>query len=309
MRVTLYPIKRLPVLAATLLLAGAAAVSLGMPGTVFADAPTTAAPATAPAADSASVSAPSATTSAAPAPDHETVSNPYGLDALWKGGDFVARFVLILMLVMSAGTWYIMIVKLIDQARLFKQHKLANDKFWTASSVRDGLAQLKEGSPFWYIAERGSAANQHHEGTMVEQIDRSTWITLSVNRAVEEINSNLQGGLAVLATVGSTAPFVGLFGTVWGIYHALTAIGIAGQASIDKVAGPVGEALIMTAIGLAVAVPAVMGYNWLVRRNKGGMERVRAFASDLHSVLLSGARVGEQTAQPQAAPAARARAA
>ena len=237
----------------------------------------------------------------------ETVSNPYGLDALWKGGDFVARFVLILMLIMSAGTWYIMIVKLIDQTKLFKQAKLANQKFWTAASLPVGLAQLKPGTSFWYIAERGIAASQHHEGTMVEQIDRSTWITLSVNRAVEEINSSLQGGLAVLATVGSTAPFVGLFGTVWGIYHALTAIGIAGQASIDKVAGPVGEALIMTAIGLAVAVPAVMGYNWLVRRNKSGMEKVRGFSSDLHSVLLSGARVGEQVPQQAAPPQSAAR--
>ena len=290
MSINLYPIKRLPALAATLLLVGAAALSLGMPVAAFADAPVTAA------ADPAAP-APAA---AATAGEHETVSNPYGLDALWKGGDFVARFVLILMLIMSAGTWYIMIVKLIDQTRLFKQARIANQKFWTAASVPDGLAQLKAGTPFWYIAERGTAASQHHEGTMVEQIDRATWISLSVNRAVEEIQSSLQGGLAVLATVGSTAPFVGLFGTVWGIYHALTAIGIAGQASIDKVAGPVGEALIMTAIGLAVAVPAVMGYNWLVRRNKGGMERVRSFSSDLHSVLLSGARVGEQMTAPQA---------
>ncbi|HZR38437.1 MAG TPA: MotA/TolQ/ExbB proton channel family protein [Nevskia sp.] len=237
----------------------------------------------------------------------ETVSNPYGLDALWKGGDFVARFVLVLMLIMSAGTWYIMIMKVIDQSRLFQQHKQANQKFWSAGSVRDGLGQLKSGSAFWYVAERGSAASQHHEGTMVEQIDLSTWITLSVNRAVEEIQSKLQGGLAVLATVGSTAPFVGLFGTVWGIYHALTAIGIAGQASIDKVAGPVGEALIMTAIGLAVAVPAVMGYNWLVRRNKNAMDKVRAFSSDLHSVLLSGARVGEQVRNAAAVPHAASR--
>jgi biopolymer transport protein ExbB len=115
------------------------------------------------------------------------------------------------------------------------------------------------------------------------------WVTLSIQRAIERIQSRLQGGLAFLATVGSTAPFVGLFGTVWGIYHALTAIGVAGQASIDKVAGPVGEALIMTAIGLAVAVPAVLGYNWLVRRNKSVLDDVRAFGSDLHSVILASA--------------------
>ena len=115
------------------------------------------------------------------------------------------------------------------------------------------------------------------------------WITMSIQRAIDNVHSRTQDGLAFLATVGSTAPFVGLFGTVWGIYHALTAIGIAGQASIDKVAGPVGEALIMTAFGLAVAVPAVLGYNWLVRRNKSAMDRVRSFGADLHAVLLSNA--------------------
>ena len=123
---------------------------------------------------------------------------------------------------------------------------------------------------------------------MVESIDRATWINLSVDRAVGSVQNRLQNGMAFLATVGSTAPFVGLFGTVWGIYNALVKIGISGQASIDKVAGPVGEALIMTAIGLAVAVPAVMGYNWLIRRNKSAMERVRAFSGDLHNVLLAG---------------------
>ena len=120
-------------------------------------------------------------------------------------------------------------------------------------------------------------------------VDLNEWVTMSIQRASENVQNRTQDGLAFLATVGSTAPFVGLFGTVWGIYHALTAIGIAGQASIDKVAGPVGEALIMTAIGLAVAVPAVLAYNWLVRRNKVVMERVRAFSADLHSVLLSAA--------------------
>src|SRR3546814_12823985 len=130
---------------------------------------------------------------------------------------------------------------------------------------------------------------------MVEQIDLNSWVTMSVNREVEEIQSRLTGGLSVLATVGSTAPFVGLFGTVWGIYHALTAIGISGQASIDKVAGPVGEALIMTATGMAVAVPAVMGYNWMVRRNTTASEQIRALAAALHSGLLSGAPVGAPT--------------
>jgi biopolymer transport protein ExbB len=216
------------------------------------------------------------------------VNNPYGLDALWQGGDFVARGTLMLLLMMSMGTWYIMITKLIDQIRMMGQGAAAQDLFWKAASVQEGILQLKQGSPFRYIAEVGSKSTEHHDGALLERIDLNTWITMSIQRAVDKVQSRLQDGLAVLATVGSTAPFVGLFGTVWGIYHALTAIGIAGQASIDKVAGPVGEALIMTAMGLAVAVPAVLGYNWLVRRNKTAMENVRSFSSDLHSVLLSG---------------------
>ena len=257
------------------------------------------APAEAPAAEASvetAAPAPVAAETAAPteAPETVAVENPYGIGALWAQGDFVAKGVLVLMLIMSGATWYIMIVKLIDQTKLFKQAKEANASFWSSKTVAEGLTKVKTGTPFWYIADRGVAASQHHEGTLVEQIDLSSWVTMSISRAVDEIQSKLQGGLAVLATVGSTAPFVGLFGTVWGIYHALTAIGISGQASIDKVAGPVGEALIMTAIGLAVAVPAVMGYNWLVRRNKAGMEAVRSFSADLHSVLLSGTRVGNK---------------
>jgi biopolymer transport protein ExbB len=155
--------------------------------------------------------------------------------------------------------------------------------------VRLGADGLKESSPFRFIAESGLEATSRHTG-LLGHVDLNTWISMSIQRAIENVQSRLQDGLAFLATVGSTAPFVGLFGTVWGIYHALTAIGIAGQASIDKVAGPVGEALIMTAIGLAVAVPAVLGYNWLVRRNKSAMEQVRAFGADLHAVLLSAPR-------------------
>ncbi len=267
--------------------------ALMMPTALLAqDAPAEATPV---AAETAAPAPEAAAPAEAPAGDKETVAveNPYGIGALWAQGDFVAKGVLVMMLIMSGATWYIMIVKIIDQSKLMKQAKEANASFWSSKSVADGLSKLKSGTPFWYIADRGLAANAHHEGTLVEQIDLSTWVTMSVNRAVDEIQSKLQGGLAVLATVGSTAPFVGLFGTVWGIYHALTAIGISGQASIDKVAGPVGEALIMTAIGLAVAVPAVMGYNWLVRRNKAGMEAVRSFSADLHSVLLSGSRVGK----------------
>ncbi len=264
-------------------------------GTPAPDASATPSTAAAPAADA---------TPPAAAPATTEVANPYGLNALWKGGDFISRGVLIILVIMSLGTWYIMITKYFEQARLFGASKAATRDFWTKPTVSEGAQALKTSSPFRYIADTGIAATEHHEGTLTESIALHEWVTMSIQRAVETIQSRLQGGLAFLATVGSTAPFVGLFGTVWGIYHALTAIGIAGQASIDKVAGPVGEALIMTAIGLATAVPAVLGYNWLVRRNKGAIERVRNFSSDLHSVLLGGVRVGAQTGGAVAAPMA-----
>jgi len=222
----------------------------------------------------------------------EAVDNPYGLAALWKTGDFISHGVLVILAIMSLGSWYIIVTKFIEQMRLFSASRAAAAEFWTTKSVREGVGRLKENSPFRFIAESGISASEHHEGSLTDSIDLHTWVTMSVQRAVDAINSRLQGGLAFLATVGSTSPFVGLFGTVWGIYHALTAIGIAGQASIDKVAGPVGEALIMTALGLATAVPAVLGYNFLIRRNKAALEKVRNFAADLHSVLLSGSRVG-----------------
>jgi biopolymer transport protein ExbB len=198
-----------------------------------------------------------------------------------------------------------MVTKFFEQASIFRAARAAARDFWKTSSVRDGVQRLKPSSPFRYIAENGISATEHHDGALTDAIDLHTWVTMSIQRAQDTIGSRLQGGLAFLATVGSTAPFVGLFGTVWGIYHALTAIGIAGQASIDKVAGPVGEALIMTAIGLATAVPAVLGYNFLVRRNKAAQEKVRNFSSDLHSILLSGSRVSvPQGSSASAAPVA-----
>ncbi len=224
----------------------------------------------------------------AAAPTTEVVENPYGLEALWRQGDFVARGTLLILFVMSVGSWYIGIVKMIEQAKLMKSSKEADRVFWNASSVKNGIAALHEDSAFRFIAEKGSLAAEHHGGTLTEQLDLNTWVGMSLQRAIDVISNRLQNGLAFLATVGSTAPFVGLFGTVWGIYHALTAIGIAGQASIDKVAGPVGEALIMTAFGLAVAVPAVLGYNWLVRRNKVAMEFVRHFGGGVHMTLMGG---------------------
>lgn len=220
--------------------------------------------------------------------DDVAVANPYGLDALWAQGDLVARGTLAVLAIMSMASWYILLTKLFEQHRLFRQAKAANTRFWPADSVAEGVSALAEDSPFRIIAATGLKAAQHHQGMVEERVDLHTWVGMSMQRAVGEEVGGLQSGLAVLATVGSTSPFIGLFGTVWGIYHALTAIGIAGQASIDKVAGPVGEALIMTALGLAVAVPAVLGYNLLVRRNKLAIDTIRAFGSDVHSVLLCG---------------------
>jgi len=215
--------------------------------------------------------------------------NPYGLAALWSQGDWVAKGTLLILVLMSMGSWYVIFTKLAEQVRLGRQARAAQDQFWSAGSVRQGADALETGSAFRFIAEKALEGASKHTG-MLGAIDFNDWVTMSIQRAIGNVQSRMQDGLAFLATVGSTAPFVGLFGTVWGIYHALVKIGVSGQASIDKVAGPVGEALIMTAIGLAVAVPAVLGYNWLVRRNKAVMEQVHAFGSDLHAVLLASAK-------------------
>jgi biopolymer transport protein ExbB len=219
------------------------------------------------------------------------VDNPYGIEALWRQGDFVSRGTLLMLIIMSIGSWYIGVVKLIEQARLMQDAREADAKFWKPADVKEGILALREDSAFRFIAEKGAYAVEHHAGMAGHRLDINTWVGMTLQRATDVVANRLQSGLAFLATVGSTAPFVGLFGTVWGIYHALTAIGIAGQASIDKVAGPVGEALIMTALGLAAAVPAVLGYNWLVRRNRVAMELVRHFSGGVHMTLLGpGAR-------------------
>jgi biopolymer transport protein ExbB len=224
------------------------------------------------------------------------VENPYGLGALIAQGDIVARTTLLILGVMSLLTWYIMITKFFDQRRLRKMATEAEREFWAATSLPDAINKLKGTSnPFRALAETGRQAYEHHEANkarLAGAIEVSEWISESLSRTADIVISRLQAGLPVLASVGATAPFIGLFGTVWGIYHALIAISLAGQASIDKVAGPVGEALIMTAIGLAVAVPAVLGYNVLLKRNKGVQERVSHFAHELQAYLISGAKLG-----------------
>ena len=218
-------------------------------------------------------------------------ANPYGLIPLWVNGNIISRTILVVLAIMSLGSWFIIFTKVWDQRTLKKSGKVVEKQFWTAPSLKDGVERLKKGDEYRFIAESGLRAASHHEGRLTDRIDLHEWITMALQRSVDAVNSQIAGGLAFLATVGSVAPFVGLLGTVIGILQALIAIGIAGQASIDRVAGPVGEALIMTAIGLAVAIPAVMGYNWLLRRNKVIQDDVRNFASDLHAYLVSGARV------------------
>jgi len=244
-------------------------------------APASPAPATPP-----TDAAPANLPTAGSGPITTNVENPYGLKALWEQGDMVAKTTLSILFIMSLGSWYIIFTKVYEQAKIRRQGNEADKSFWTAGTVRQGADALKEASPYRFIAEQGLEATKKHDG-LLGQIDLNSWIAMSIQRATENVQSRLSDGLAFLATVGSTAPFVGLFGTVWGIYNALVKIGVSGQASIDKVAGPVGESLIMTAIGLAVAVPAVLGYNWLVRRNKATLDRVRAFGSDIHAVLLA----------------------
>jgi biopolymer transport protein ExbB len=205
---------------------------------------------------------------------HMNIDNPYGLMALWAQGDWVAKATLLVLAIMSLGSWTIILTKFLEQQKLKKQATQVDASFWHAASLAEGTEQLPADSTYRYVAE--SALTTEHRGRTCEQ---------SIERALAKVQSRWSDGMTFLATVGSTAPFVGLFGTVWGIYNALVKIGVSGQASIDKVAGPVGEALIMTALGLAVAVPAVLGYNWLVRRNKLGMEHLREFGSDVHSTL------------------------
>ena len=221
-----------------------------------------------------------------------TVDNPYGLQAMWAQGDFIAKGVLILLALMSAYSWFIIFTKWWEQRRLLKQAAEAEKNFWAADNIKNGVNKLTgKGNIFKAIASEAIDSAEHHDSRMTQQVPLHEWIDNVIARGVARIGSALTTQLPFLATTGSTAPFIGLFGTVWGIYHALVAIGVAGQASIDKVAGPVGEALIMTAIGLAVAVPAVLGYNYLLGRNKQIMEKVKLFASDLEQVIVSGSRV------------------
>ena len=223
------------------------------------------------------------------------MDSQFGLMHVWTQGDWVIRGVALILLGMSLVSWIVILVKAFDVMR-YKRHVRRSGDFWHSEDFATGLKKLGEddSNPFRVLALEGREATAHHRNTKAhlhDTLDVSDWVTRSLRNAIDEFTARLQSGLAVLASVGSTAPFIGLFGTVWGIYHALMAIGSAGNATIDKVAGPIGEALIMTALGLAVAIPAVLGYNALVRGNKFVLGKLNSFAHDLHAYFVTGARV------------------
>jgi len=220
--------------------------------------------------------------------------NPYGLLALWEQGDLVIKAVAVILLLMSVLSWYLIASRGLRALRLSRAARRTR-RFWHAERFDEGLERLgknRRDNPFRLLAEEGVHARDHHAARRQElhgQLGLADWLTASLRAAIDGSAERMQSGLAVLASIGSTAPFIGLFGTVWGIYHALVRIGVSGRASIDQVAGPVGEALIMTAFGLAVAIPAVLGYNVLVRANKGVISRLNGFAHQLHAYFLTGA--------------------
>jgi biopolymer transport protein ExbB len=221
--------------------------------------------------------------------------NPYGLVAALQQGGTIAYATFGILVIMSAASWYILFVKLFEQQKIINQGKRARTAFWQSANLREGAAKLEKNSAYRQIVDDGIIAQEQHN-KLTDPVDQHDWMLGSLARSQGAIASKLSTGLALLATVGSTAPFVGLFGTVIGIYRALIKIGAAGQASIDAVAGPVGESLIMTALGLAVAVPAVMAYNWLMRRNKSVLEELAKFTNDLHGYMMSGGAVRPQVA-------------
>ena len=229
---------------------------------------------------------------AAPKPE-----NPYGLmEALEQGGT-IAWTVFIILVAMSVGTFYILFTKLIEQQKVLNQGKKVRATFWRAATLKEGSAKLEKNSAYKQIVDDGIKAQEEHT-KLTDPVEAHDWLHGSLARSEASINSKLGGGLAFLATVGATSPFIGLFGTVIGIYRALIKIGASGQASISTVAGPVGEALIMTALGLVVAVPAVLAYNWLIRRNKSISEDLAAFTNDIHGYLMSNGAVKPAIASP-----------
>jgi len=211
------------------------------------------------------------------------------IPALNEGGP-ISWSIFTVMVIMSVFSFYIMFTKLFEQQKVMNQAKQVQAGFWRANTLEEGAAKLDKNSAFRQVVDDGISASKQHS-LLTDPVEAHDWLHGAMSRSEESINSKLASGLPFLATVGATAPFVGLLGTVIGIYSALIKIGIAGQADIGKIAGPVGEALIMTAIGLFVAVPAVLAYNWLQARNKAIARSLSTFSNDVLGYISSGGRL------------------
>lgn len=220
-----------------------------------------------------------------------SVDNPFGFWKFIAEADGLALGILVILVAMSLASWYVILTKLWDQSRIRKSYLEAQRKFGAAGSLQDGMAALTgRDNVFRMLAEDGMRAAHYHQGHLTQQMSLNEWISVALYRSADSVSTRLANGLAILATTGSVSPFVGLLGTVWGIQHALAKISLSGQPNLGEIAGPISEALIMTAIGLFVAVPAVMGYNWLLRRNRGIQEKMKHFAADVHTYIVGGAR-------------------
>ena len=223
--------------------------------------------------------------------DAQPVDNPFGVLAFIKQADELTMAILVILVLMSLACWFVILTKLWDQRRIDRAYAEMQKKFWSGGNLHDGMNALTgRDNVFRMLAEDGLRAAQYHKGHLTEQVALNDWISVSLFRSIDSVMTRLVAGMAILATTGSVSPFIGLLGTVWGILNALTRISLTGNPSLEQIAGPIGEALIMTAIGLFVAVPAVMGYNWLLRRNKAIQEKMKHFAADVHSCIVGGAR-------------------
>ncbi|WP_116808060.1 MotA/TolQ/ExbB proton channel family protein [Steroidobacter cummioxidans] len=228
--------------------------------------------------------------------DAAAVHNKFDIFGFLKEADGLAYAILIILVVMSFACWFITLTRLWDQRSINKDFQETRRKFWTSGNLHDGIAALgNRENVFRMLAEDGIRAKQYHQGHLTAEMPLNEWLAIALQRSMESVTARLSMGLAILATTGSVSPFIGLLGTVWGILNALTRISLSGQPSLEQIAGPIGEALVMTAIGLFVAVPAVMGYNWLLRRNRAIQEQMRLFAADVHSYLVGGARFDTAT--------------
>ena len=226
------------------------------------------------------------------------MNTPFGIANLWLEGDLITRFVAIALLLCSIITWVILLTRLWDLRNLRKL-KPELEQFWRATSFDQGLQAFSNHAtnPYYQIAKSATKASAHHQNQstnhreLLQTLNYSEWMARSVKNSIDGIAAGLQKGLTFLGSTGATSPFIGLLGTVWGIYHALISISSSGSAQIDQVAGPIGEALIMTALGLAVAIPAVLGFNTINRANKLFVADLNRFGNDLLAYFVTGARV------------------